>query len=436
MFIEFPQVSGVIVQGLDQIRIPRMVTIRQNYDKSEIEDIPEHIVRIMDQKIKNHRQFEGRRICIAVGSRGIPHLDTIVRTICCRLKEWGAKPFLIPAMGSHGGGTAEGQKEILTGYGITESAMGVPIEASMEVVKYGELSNKTPLYCDKLAFESDGIVILNKVKPHTDFRGEHESGLAKMIAIGLAKHIGASAFHMQGFSEFPKRVPEAAEIFLKRAPVAFGIGLVQNAYDQICAIEAAEPNDIMEMDKALLDLAKKRLAVFKFDSLDVLVIDEIGKNISGYGQDPNVTGRANGSDESFKHILDLKKMVILGVTKESHHNGSGIAEADVTTLRCMKGIDWAQVWTNLITSTEIQGCKMPMYGNSDRDAILLAIRCCNGIDFSRVRMARVRNTSQLFEIEVSEELYRSIQGREDIEVIRGSHEMEFGVDGNLALECD
>ena len=257
-----------------------------------------------------------------------------------------------------------------------------------------------------------------------------------MIAIGLAKHIGASAFHMQGFSEFPKRVPEAAEIFLKKAPVAFGIGLVQNAYDQICAIEAAEPNDIMEMDKALLDLAKKRLAVFKFDSLDVLVIDEIGKNISGYGQDPNVTGRANGSDESFKHILDLKKMVILGVTKESHHNGSGIAEADVTTLRCMKGIDWAQVWTNLITSTEIQGCKMPMYGNSDRDAILLAIRCCNGIDFSRVRMARVRNTSQLFEIEVSEELYRSIQGREDIEVIRGPHEMEFGVDGNLALECD
>ncbi|MBT9777410.1 DUF2088 domain-containing protein [Clostridium sp. MCC353] len=431
MFIEFPKVSGVIVEGMDQIRIPRMVTIRQNYDKSEIEDIPGHIVRIMEQELKDHSQFAGRRICVAVGSRGIPHLDVIVKTICSRLKEWGAKPFLIPAMGSHGGGTAQGQTEILAGYGITESAMGVPVTSSMEVVKYGELSNGTPLYCDKAAFESDGIVILNKVKPHTDFRGDHESGLAKMIAIGLAKHIGASAFHMQGFPEFSKRVPEAAELFLKKAPVAFGIGLVQNAYDQICAIEAAKPEDIMEMDKKLLKLAKDRLAVFKFNSLDVLVIDEIGKNISGYGQDPNVTGRANGSDESFKHILDLKKMVILGVTEESRHNGSGIAEADVTTLRCMRGIDWAQVWTNLITSTEIQGCKMPMYANSDREAVLLAIRCCNGIDFSRVRMARIKNTSRLHEIEVSEELFYSIEGREDIQLIRGPYEMEFDPDGNL-----
>lgn len=431
MLIDFPKVSGVIIQGMDQVRIPRMVTIRQIYDNSAIGDIPEHIRSRMKRELKNPERFAGKKICITVGSRGIPHLDVIVKTVCDQLKAWGAKPFLIPAMGSHGGGTAEGQSGILAGYGITKEHMGVPVMASMEVVQYGELSNGTPLYCDKLAFESDGIVILNKVKPHTDFRGEHESGLAKMIAIGLAKHIGASAFHLQGFSEFSKRVPEAAEIFLKKAPVAFGIGLVQNAYDEICAIEAAVPEKIMEMDKELLVLAKQRLATFKFDSLDVLVIDEIGKNISGYGQDPNVTGRANGSDESFRHILELNKMVILGVTEQSHHNGSGIAEADVTTLRCMRGIDWAQVWTNLITSTEIQGCKMPMYADCDRDAVLLAIRSCSGADFSKIRMAHIRNTSELHEIEVSEELYRFIKDRKDIELVRSPHELIFDQDGYL-----
>lgn len=436
MFINFPEVNGVIVQGMDQIRLPEMVRIRQSYDPSRIEDVPEHIRSRMCRKLNHPERFRDKRICITVGSRGIPQLPVIVKTICDQLKEWGAKPFLIPAMGSHGGGTAKGQEEILAGYGITQESMGVPVVASMEAVQYGTLSNGTPLYCDRHAFESDGIVLLNKVKPHTDFRGPHESGLAKMIAIGLGKHVGASVFHMQGFPEFSKRVPEAAEQFLRKAPVAFGVGVVQNAYDQLCAIEAAEPEHIMELDRELLKMAKERLASFKFNDLDVLVVDEIGKNISGYGQDPNVTGRANGEDESFKHILKLKKMVVLSVTEESHHNGSGIAEADVTTLRCMRGIDWAQVWTNLITSTEIQGCKMPMYANNDKEAILLAIRTCNGVDFSRIRLAHIKNTSELHEIEVSRALYESIKDREDVSLSGGPYEMRFDSEQNLIRLSD
>lgn len=431
MFIDFPPVEGVIVQGMEDIRLPRMVRIRQKYDDTYIRDIPECVIAEMEKNVSDKQWFQGKRICITAGSRGIPDLDVIIRTICDRLKVWGAKPFIIPAMGSHGGGTAEGQREILASYNITQESMGVPVVSNMEVVQYGTLSNGTPVYCDKYAFESDGIVLLNKQKPHTDFHGPNESGLAKMIAIGIAKHVGASTFHMQGFQQFRERVPEAAELFLKRAPVAFGVGIVQNAYDKICTIRVAEPQNIMRMDRENLLIAKEKLARFKFDDIDVLVLDEIGKNISGYGHDPNVTGRANGDDEFFKHILKLKKMLILGVTPESHHNGTGIAEADVTTLQVVRDIDWGMVWTNLITSTEIQGCKIPMYTNTEKEALLLAIRTCNGIDFNRAQIVRAKNTQALFEIEVSEPLYERIRDREDIEYISGPYELKFDKKGNF-----
>ena len=429
MFIQFPEVTDVIVQGMEQIHLPGMIRIRQKYDDSHIADVSYYVRKKMQEVLTAPEHFQGKRICITAGSRGIPHLSELIRAICSQLKEWGASPFVVPAMGSHGGGTARGQMEILESYHITEKEVGVPILSDMQVVQYGVLSNGIPLYCDKYAFESDGIVLLNKEKPHTDFHGPHESGLAKMIAIGLGKHKGASVFHMQGFSSFAQMIPEAAEIFMRTAPVAFGVGVVQNAYDEICTIEVAPPEKILEMDRNNLLIAKERMARFKFQDLDVLIIDEIGKNISGYGHDPNITGRANGDDESFKHILKLKKMVILGISEESHHNGTGIAEADVTTVRCMRDIDWAAVWTNLITSTEIQGCKMPMYANNDREAILLAIRTCNGIDFNRVKMARIHNTLELSEIEVSEALYEEIKDRPDIQLVDGPYPMRFDENG-------
>ena len=433
MFINFPDIdsSEMIIQGMENISIPRMIRVRQLYDEQKIPDVSAHVRARMEKVVTNKEWFQDKRICITAGSRGIPNLADIIAAVCGKLQEWGAKPFVIPAMGSHGGGTAEGQSAILAGYGITQETMGVPVVSCMDVVQYGTLSNGTPLYCDRHAFESDGIVLLNKQKPHTDFRGPHESGLAKMVAIGLAKHVGASAFHMQGFKEFPVRVPEAAVIFLKTGHVVLGIGMVQNAYDEICELDVAMPDDLMEMDRRLLMLAKERLATLKFKDLDVLIIDKIGKDISGYGQDPNVTGRANGSDPSFKEILELKKMVILGMTEGAHHNGSGIAEADVTTVRCMRDIDWGQVWTNLITSTEIQGCKMPLYMNNDREAIRLAIRTCNGIDFSRPKVARIHTTLDLFEIEVSEALYEELRDRKDIEYIEGPYDLPFDREGFL-----
>ena len=275
MFIQFPEVH-VPVQGLDEVELPQMVTIRQRYDASKIDDV-EGVLREQLEALPDHASYEGKRIAITVGSRGIPYLPEMVRVIGEALKEWGASPFIVPAMGSHGGATAEGQVEMIEGYGVTEEACGMPIVSSMEVVSFGDLDGE-PLWCDKAAFESDGIVIFNKVKPHTDFRGPHESGLAKMMAIGIAKHKGAASLHSFGFHTFTEMVPRAAELFLERCPVAFGVGVVQNAYDDICCIEACTPENMMATDARLLELAKDRLAKFKFDACDLLIVEQIGKN--------------------------------------------------------------------------------------------------------------------------------------------------------------
>lgn len=425
MFIEFPKVS-IPVEGLDKIHFPKMYTVRQIYDDQRITDITGHIQKHMAGLV-NKEQYKGKRLCITVGSRGLPHLDLMVKTICDVLKEWGASPFIIPAMGSHGGATAEGQSEMIATYNITEERMGVPILSSMDVVEYGALAGGTPLYCDKNAWESDGIIVFNKVKPHTDFRGNHESGLAKMIAIGLAKHKGASMFHIKGFSCFAESMPEATKIWLEKAPTAFGVGLVQNAYDEICNIDFCEARDIIKMDADLLEIAKDKIPTFKFKELNVLIIDEIGKNISGNGHDPNIVGRNNSGD--FPEALTLQRLFIRGLTKESHHNGCGLSCADITTRRCLNDVDWVTSWINVITANRLNGGRIPMYVNNDREALGLAIRTCDNIDFDRPRVARIKNTLQMNEIWVSTVVYEEIRGRNDVELISGPHEFEFDKDG-------
>lgn len=276
-FIDFPEIHFPI-QGIEEIQIPKMVRVRQIYENDEIQDIETHLKKELN-KYEFEKQVKGKRIALTVGSRGIPQNALIVRTICNQLKEWGALPFIVPAMGSHGGGCVEGNLEILEGYGITEGNIGVPIMASMDVVRIGTMNDAahTPIFCDKYAAEADGIVIYNKVKPHTDFKGEHESGLLKMIAIGLAKHVGCSWFHKQGFDTFAERIPMVAETFLEKMPVVFGVGVVQNAYDQISEIAVYPGDRLIEGDRELLQIAKRRFPRFKFDDIDVLIIDQIGK---------------------------------------------------------------------------------------------------------------------------------------------------------------
>ena len=431
MRIEFPALNDMVVQGLDEIQIPKMIKIRQLYDAQHLEDVKTHLLQELNETVKDPHKLEGKSVCIGVGSRGIPHLPEIVRTICDWLKEKKAAPFIIPAMGSHGGATAEGQREILKGYGITEMTMGVPIIAQMDVVQYGELDNGTPLYCDKNAYNADWIVLINKEKPHTAFRGTYESGLVKMIAIGIAKHKGAAAFHRQGIEQFPVRLPEAAACFLDKLPLLFGVGIVENAYDEICALKVTGPEHFLETDAWNLKLAKEKMAGFKFRKADVLIVDEIGKNISGHGHDPNITGRAAVQDDSFKSILDLQRMVILGVSQESHHNGNGIADADITTRKCLNDIDWSVLWTNVLTSNVLTGCKIPMYANNDKEAIMIALRTCLHVDMDHIKIARIHNTLDMECIEVSQALYDQIKDRPDIAFVEGPYELKFNEKGDL-----
>lgn len=427
MYLDFPEINDLIIQDKD-IKIPKMVTIRQHFDAHQITDIPRHVREQMRNSAGDPAGFQGKSIAITSGSRGIPHIDVILKAICDVLKEWGARPFVVPAMGSHGGATAKGQAEVLASYGITEERIGAPVRSSMDVVQYGSLPNGIPLYCDKLAFESDGIVICHKIKPHTDFRNNHESGLCKMIAIGLGKHKGATAIHSQGFAEFGSFITGAAEQFLKVTPVAFGVGIIQNAYDDLHTIEVIPRDQIMEADERLLKVAKRQMAGFKFDDIDVLIIDRIGKNISGYGFDPNVVGRSNSRCYGFENPVRIKRLFIRGLTAESHHNGSGINEADVTTRRCLNDIDWSETWTNLITCTEIQGAKIPMYLNNDREALIVAMSCCNGAPRPH-RVVRIKDTLSMKEIQVSEALYESIKDQPDIEYVRGPEEIRFDEKG-------
>ena len=427
MFIDFPEVH-VPVQGVEDVVIPPMARVSQKYDDSHIEDVCGHLRNEMETKVPNHDWYKDKRICLTAGSRGIPFFDELMRTMCDVLKEWGAKPFIIPSMGSHGGATAEGQLEMLAGYGITEETMGVPILSSMDVVQYGELDG-IPLYCDKYAMESDGIVIFNKVKPHTDFRGPHESGMAKMIAIGIAKHKGAAMFHSFGFHRFAELIPPVAEQFIEKCPMVFGVGLVQNAYDDICNIEVCEPKDMMECDRRLLEIAKARMAKFKFDHIDLLIIDKIGKNFSGNGHDPNVTGR--NITHTFNDVLDLKKLFIRGITPEAHHNGAGLSAADVTTRRVMNDVDWEVTWTNVLTTGLMQAGQMPLYVNTDEEAIRLCLRTIYQLDYAKARVVHIKNTVDLDEIEVSPALWEDIQNIDGIARESDFEPMKFDENGNL-----
>lgn len=428
--IDFPSMH-IPIQGLDEVIVPRMVRVRQAYARDHIDDVAGHLRAELARE--NYAGLvRDKRIAIAVGSRGIPHNALIVRTLCDQLREWGARPFIVPAMGSHGGGTVEGNLEILTGYGITEEAMGAPLCASMEVVQIGELDDNahTPIYCDRIAAEADGIVVYNKVKPHTDFRGAHESGLLKMMAIGLAKHKGCSSLHRRGFDTFAENVPQAAEVFLERMPVVFAVGVVQNAYDQISELRTYPRDRIVKGDAELLRIAKAQFPRFRFDDVDVLVIDRIGKDVSGEGADPNVTGR--GFMPYFEDDFHAHKLFVRGLTELSHHNACGLGLADITTRRCLNDVDWESTWVNLTTNLMIGGGKIPFYQDNDYDALRVALRTCPRIDYRRARVVRIHDTLSLHEFEVSEALAEDLRDVEGVEVLGKPYDLRFDDEGFLA----
>ncbi|MCZ8515089.1 lactate racemase domain-containing protein [Paenibacillus filicis] len=413
----------VIEDMLREIQLPRMVKVRQHFAAPEIDDVPAAVREAMVQAGVLSRIVPGDRVAITVGSRGVAEIPVITREVVHAVKSAGGQPFIIPSMGSHGGATAEGQKEVLEDLGVTEESVGAPILSSMEVVRVGQLPNGLPVYTDKHAFEADKVIVINRIKPHTAFRGPVESGLMKMITIGLGKQKGADAAHAYSFKYMAEHVPEMAKIVLSKVPVIFGLGTIENAYDRPAQIVAVPAERLEEAEPGLLLEAKSLMPRIMFDPIDVLVVDEIGKNISGDGMDPNITGRygtpyASGGPE-------ITRIVVLGLSEKTHGNANGLGLADVTTKKVVDQVIYEKGYANALTSTVVCMVRTPMFLETEELAVKAAIKACNAFDLTKARVVRIHNTLELREIWISESLIPEALSNEDVEILSEPEPMDF-----------
>lgn len=404
--------------------LPPFTRIRQKLSPDHLDDVSGAIRAGIAALGDLPRIKPGAKIAVTGGSRGIADIVPILRTVVVELQARGAEPFLIPAMGSHGGATAEGQIEMMAGYGMTEDALGCPVRATMEVVQVGTTPNGIPVYYDKMASEADGVIVVNRVKAHTAFRGEVESGVAKMIAVGLGKRHGAEQMHSAGLGT---AIVDAATVTLGAANILFGVHVVENAYEQVHTVRVSAPDQIIATDAELLKLANTLLPRVPFEQLDVLVIDTMGKNISGTGMDPNIIGmwRRFGGPR----VPDFTRIVILNLTPETHGNAMGIGFADFTTRRVFDQIDHHALMMNAITAESIMAGKIPLIREDDVDAIDWAIRSALRGVTREPRVTRIHSTLHLDTLAVSPALLDEVRANPTLEII-GDPEPPLADDGN------
>jgi hypothetical protein len=424
---------ALIIEGGLNLPLPKMVPIRQKFSQTEIKNIPGEIMKLFQRDAKMKRIKKGSRVAVTAGSRGIHAIDKTILAVTQQLKNLGAEPFIVPAMGSHGGATAEGQRKVLAGYGITEETMGVPVRSSMEVEEIGKLENGVPVYLDKEALHSDGIVIVNRVKPHTAFKAEYESGLIKMLAIGLGKHKGATAFHSCGIDMFGELLPQLGKVVLARAPILFGLAIIENAYDHPSRFEIVWSEDLVEREKALLAEAKSLMPKIIPDHLDLLIVHELGKEISGSGMDPNITGRSSSPFFKKPDALKVQRIVVLNLTAATKGNACGIGMADVTTKKVVDATDTDYTYINAITSGVLASARIPINMPTDYEAIQLALKTCARVDHPKSRIVWIKNTLSLEKIFVSDTLKPEIQKNPQLEILGEPKGMEFDEKGNLLL---
>jgi hypothetical protein len=419
----------VIEDLLKDIRIPRMVKVRQIFPHPPELDVEAEIRGQIAEKSLLGGIKKGDRIAIAVGSRGISNLPLTVKTLGGEIRAAGAEPFIVPAMGSHAGATAEGQAAMLRGMGYTEENVGMPIVSGMDVVELGRTASGMPVLFDKNAWEADGIIITNRIKPHVCFRGSYESGIMKMITIGLGKQKGADTAHNLGFGVFPEHIPEIALEALKKIKLLFAVGLIENAFHETSKVVLLRPGEIAEEEPKLLNQARELCPRLYFDTLDILIIDEIGKNISGSGFDTNVVGRYHSAWISGGP--KITRLTILDISAKSKGNGNGLGMADFITRRAAEKFDFTQTYPNTLTATLTGSVKIPMTLPNDRQAIQSCIKTSNLMDWNDVRMVRIHNTLCLSEIEVSENMIPQIEGDSRFEILSGPYEIPFDEKGNL-----
>ena len=410
----------VLLEKDRNIKLPAMKRVRQIFESKHTENVRQAIRKELLKEEIRERICPGETVAIAVGSRGISKIDEMVIELVAWTKEQGADPFIVPAMGSHGRGTAEGCIEILAEYGITEETTGVPIKASEEVVELGKIHDRikntdrvTRVYMDQDAFEADKTILINRIKPHTEFNGDVESGLCKLATIGLGRHTGCTSLHDEGTINFGTIIPAAARVVFDKANIAFGIAIVENAYDETMLVEAIPTEQIIEREKQLLVTARESMPSIGISPIDILIVEEIGKDISGIGMDPNVIGRF-GPKAELLDIPEIGVIIALRLSKGSHGNACGIGIADLTTRELLSQMDFEATYANTIAC----GCDyeteyIPLVMADEEEAIAAAVKMLNIKEPDTSRIVRIKNTANLTEMEVSEAIWPEVEARND-----------------------
>lgn len=408
---------------IENIDIPPMYRVRQQFYVNPLDDVEQSCTEQIGALSRLQKLDKGAHIAIAVGSRGISNISLITASVVKALKDLGFEPFIVSGMASHGKATDEGQTELLAELGVTEEAVGCPVRASVEVVEIGTIASGLKVYMDRIASEADGIVVINRIKTHTAFHADYESGLVKMLAIGLGNDIGAKSCHQLGFGKMAENIVAMTRMKLEKLPVLFGVAVIEDGVENVSKIEVVDADDILDREPELLKISKSYMPSIGIDQIDVLVVDRMGKEISGDGMDPNITGRyatpyAHGGP-------NVSKLAILSVTEKSHGNVIGVGQADLCTKRLFEAAELETTYVNSLIATVTSVARLPMILPTDHEAIKAAILTCNIMDFSRVRMVRIRDTLHLGEMLVSEALVDEVSAKKNVVSVEGPLEMKF-----------
>ena len=415
------------------MKLPAFREIRQRFDAPFVEDIAGTAEGEVARMIEETGLRAGSTVAVATGSRGIGNIAAIVKSVVAALAKAGLKPFVVPAMGSHGGATSEGQRRVLENYGIHEAATGCPIRSDIEPASLGETADGLPVYLDRNALGADHIVVVNRVKPHTDFKGSVGSGLMKMLAIGLGKQKGASYYHGAVFEYgFEHMISTVSQHVLDHAPVAFGLAIIENAYDQTAHLIGVPAGGLQQEERRLFQEAQRLMPRLPSDDIDILIVDEMGKNISGTGMDTNIIGRRMQNFETEPAIPRILRIIVRDLTPESEGNAVGIGLADFTTRRLVDKINHRYTYVNSITGMSPQKSRIPVFLDTDREVIEAAFSTIGMKPPGEGRAVRIRNTLSLGRVAVSEALSDELAGREDIEITDRRGPLEFDDQGTLA----
>ena len=412
---------------MNDVTIPTLYPVKQELPKGLPLDIDQRLAAEW-QRLGLARQVRGKRIALGFGSRGIASIDLIARKLVALVKESGGQPFIVPAMGSHGGGTAAGQIDVLDGLGISEATMGCPIHATMEVVNTGMTAAGLPAYIDRNVAEADGLIITNRAKVHTDFRGPHESGLLKMLAIGLGKETGARTIHQQGVIGLRDYMPIVAKHLLANINFVAGFGVVEDGYHAVAQLEGFRADTVVEGDQRLLRRSRELMPALPVDDIDVLIIDEMGKNISGAGMDTNIIGRWMVEGEPEPESPRIRRIAILDLTPESHGNATTYGLADFMSRKLFDKIDFPITMKNMFTSGFLLRCRMPLVFESDEETVKATLFDAFRSDPSQIRDARVmriKNTLELENLWVSANIAAELKGREAVSVSSQATSLAF-----------